>query len=58
METELYTLYKKRLPTTGQQIIANYDDEGIFVYQAFRPSIADYAVTNRSLGEMTTVLQE
>lgn len=50
MKTESYTSYKKRIPTTGQQIIAYYDDEGIFVYQAFRPSIADYASANQKFG--------
>jgi hypothetical protein len=27
-----------------KQILANFDDQGIFVYQAFKPSIAEEAV--------------
>lgn len=50
MNTESYKSYKERIPKRGQQIIANYDDEGIVVYQAFRPSIATYAIQQQQFG--------
>ncbi|MBL3658513.1 DUF4291 domain-containing protein [Fulvivirga sediminis] len=50
MKTEKYQLYKERIPKQGQHIIASYDDEGIIVYQAFRPSIAAYAVEHQRFG--------
>ncbi|KYC41057.1 hypothetical protein WA1_23355 [Scytonema hofmannii PCC 7110] len=34
-----------------QQILAGYDKEGIFVYQAFKPSIADEAVLKGTFGK-------
>ena len=35
---------------TERQIYAAYDDEGIFVYQAYRPSIVKAALENGTLG--------
>lgn len=37
-------------PQKGQHILAHYDEETITVYQAFKPSIAEYAVQNQQLG--------
>lgn len=34
-------------PQYGNHILAQYDDESIVVYQAFRTEIADYAVRNQ-----------
>ena len=34
-----------------RQIIATFDDEGIIVYQAFKPSIANEALRNRAFGK-------
>ena len=34
-------------PTEGKHILAQYDDEGVVVYQAYCPEIADYAVNNQ-----------
>ena len=31
-------------PKEGQHILAQYDDDSVVVYQAYRPEIADYAV--------------
>jgi hypothetical protein len=50
MKTEKYTEQLKRLPETGQQIIASTEKENIIVYQAFNPHIAAYAVTNQQFG--------
>ena len=37
-------------PQTGQHILAQFDDDSIVVYQAYRPSIALYAVANQRFG--------
>jgi hypothetical protein len=37
-------------PQTGQQILAQFDEDSIVVYQAYRPSIALYAVANQRFG--------
>lgn len=38
-------------PETGRHIMAQYDKDSIYVYQAFRPSIAKFAVENQKFGE-------
>ncbi|MDJ1504390.1 DUF4291 domain-containing protein [Xanthocytophaga agilis] len=48
--TEKYTDQQERLPTNGKQIIGQFDEEKIIVYQAYKPSIANFAVTNKFLG--------
>ncbi len=50
MKTEKYIDQIKRLPQTGQQIIANKDGDNIVVYQAFNSRIANYAVANQQFG--------
>lgn len=37
-------------PSRGRHILAQFDDEAIFVYQAYRPAIAEYAVANQRFG--------
>ena len=37
-------------PASGRHILANHDDESIVVYQAYRPSIADFAVAHQRFG--------
>ena len=39
--TTTYTEQVTRLPKNGRQIVAQFDDEGIVVYQAYRPAIGD-----------------
>lgn len=34
-------------PKEGQHILAQYDDDSVVVYQAYRPEIADYAVQHQ-----------
>lgn len=36
--------------TPPQTFLAEYDDEGVYFYQAFKDSIADYAINNQKLG--------
>ncbi|MEM9542234.1 MAG: hypothetical protein AAGA60_22420 [Cyanobacteria bacterium P01_E01_bin.42] len=35
-----------RLPKTGRQITAQYDEESIVVYQAYRPAIGRFEIVN------------
>lgn len=37
-------------PSSGRHIMAQYDDESIVVYQAYKPSIALYAVKHQRFG--------
>lgn len=47
MEYKLYKEQEKIWPSEGQHILANYDENSISVYQAYRPAIADYAVKHQ-----------
>lgn len=55
-ETELplaLQKYQEQLgqwPAAGKHILAQYDDDSIVVYQAYRPSIAAFAVQNQRFG--------
>ena len=31
----------------GKHVLAQYDDEGVVVYQAYHPEIAEYAIDNQ-----------
>ena len=37
-------------PKSGRHIMAQFDEESIVVYQAYRPAIADFAVRNQRFG--------
>jgi hypothetical protein len=50
IETEWYAEQVKVWPKTGCHILAQYDEETIIVYQAYRPSIARYAAQDQKLG--------
>ena len=47
---EPYREQLKVWPEQGRHILAQYDDDTIIVYQAYRPSIARYAVENGVFG--------
>jgi len=47
---EKYSTYKERLPATGKQIIGQFDQQWIVVYQAFNPQISTYAVKHQKFG--------
>jgi len=47
---EKYQNYVKRIPINGTNIIAYQTDEHIVLYQAYKESIAKYAVENQQLG--------
>lgn len=44
---EQYTKQQKCWPKWGRHILAQFDDNSILVYQAYKPSIAEYAVENQ-----------
>jgi hypothetical protein len=48
--TELYSEQVKMWPKEGRHILAQYDDDTIIVYQAYRPSIGQFAAKNGVLG--------
>ncbi|MGN6580988.1 MAG: DUF4291 domain-containing protein [Bordetella sp.] len=50
MKTEFYKQQIKRWPEAGQHVMAQYDSSSIYVYQAYRPAIADYAVQHQRFG--------
>jgi len=48
--TELYLAQVARWPSAGRHVLAQYDDEAVVVYQAYRPAIGHYAATHRRFG--------
>src|SRR5262249_51090837 len=46
-----YVEQAARWPLKGKHILAHYDEDTIVVYQAYRPSIGQYAIKNRAFGE-------
>jgi hypothetical protein len=48
--TEPYRDQLRHWPATGRHILAQYDDESVIVYQAYRPSIGSWAVEHGALG--------
>ncbi|KHD05691.1 hypothetical protein PN36_24805 [Candidatus Thiomargarita nelsonii] len=50
IETQAYLKQIENWPKTGKHILANYDDETIIVYQAYRPSIGHFALKNGYFG--------
>lgn len=50
MKTQSYLQQLQLWPPKGRHILAQFDDDSIYVYQAYRPSIAQYAVANQRFG--------
>jgi len=50
IETESYLAAQAALPKAGQQIIGHQTEDEIVVYQAYKPSIADFAVKHQFFG--------
>lgn len=50
ISTQPYADQAARWPTSGQHILAHYDETSIVVYQAYRPSIGLYAIEHQQLG--------
>jgi hypothetical protein len=50
LETIPYPQYLQEIPDSGQYILAQQTVDQVVVYQAFHPSIADFAVANQCFG--------
>lgn len=50
LETEPYAEQVKVWPKAGRHILAQFDDETVIVYQAYRPAIGLYAVEHGRFG--------
>lgn len=50
LQLESYDEHEHHLPSKGKFIIAQFDHDHMIVYQAFRSSIAEYAVANQRFG--------
>lgn len=48
--TEPYLNQVSRWPKNGRHILAQYDDQAIVVYQAYHPTIGDFAATHGYFG--------
>lgn len=46
LKIESYSQQANKLPKTGRYIVAQYDDESIVVYQAYRSAIGHFAANN------------
>jgi hypothetical protein len=49
-KTENYIEQQQRLPDSGRNILAHHDEESIIVYQAYRPTIGEFAAQNGYFG--------
>jgi hypothetical protein len=49
--TELCTTQATRWPTSGRHILAQFDDESVIVYQAYKPAIGQFALKNGYFGD-------
>ena len=50
IKIENYLVQKERWPQSGKHIMAQYDDESIIVYQAYRPAIGKFAAKKQYFG--------
>jgi hypothetical protein len=50
LRTEPYLAQTARLPKTGRHILAQFDDESVIVYQAYRPAIDHFAAHHGYFG--------
>lgn len=50
IETELYLTQTSNWPASGRVILANFDDDSIVVYQAYRPEIGHFAAKHGYFG--------
>ena len=50
LPVESHVAQRARWPQEGAHILAQYDDESVIVYQAYRPSIGQYAIENGHFG--------
>jgi hypothetical protein len=54
--TAPYAEQTKHWPQSGQHILAQFDDETIIVYQAYRTEIGRFAVEKGYFGKSSSIL--
>ena len=50
LEIQSYAEQSERWPDEGRHILAHFDENSIIVYQAYKPSIGDYAIKHGKFG--------
>lgn len=50
LEVEPYSESLMRLPKSGQHLIAHQNEDSMVVYQAFNPTVANYAIEHQTFG--------
>jgi hypothetical protein len=50
LKTEAYEAQSRRWPASGRHILAQFDDESVIVYQAYRPEIGRFAAEHGYFG--------
>ena len=50
LNTEPYSTQVTRWPSRGRHILAQFDQQSVVVYQAYRPAIGRFAVDNQGFG--------
>lgn len=50
MELQWVAYESQDWPAEGRHVLAQYDDETVVVYQAYRPAIAEHAVAHQAFG--------
>jgi hypothetical protein len=50
LQTELYLAQRQIWPREGRHILAQFDDDSIIVYQAYRPATGHFAAQNQRFG--------
>ncbi|HEU4557133.1 MAG TPA: DUF4291 domain-containing protein [Longimicrobium sp.] len=50
LATEPYLAQVERWPRCGRHVLAQFDDESVVVYQAYRPAIGHYAARHQRFG--------
>jgi hypothetical protein len=50
LQPEPYLSQEERWPATGRHILAQYDDQSVVVYQAYRPAIGHFAARHGFFG--------
>lgn len=50
LATERYFDQLRNWPRAGRHILAQYDDKSVIVYQAYKPSIGEWAIRHQRLG--------
>ena len=52
LSIESYEAQEARWPRSGRHVLAQYDEESVVVYQAYRPSIGRFAAEHGYFGQV------